>query len=66
MIMSAATRSQAANLEDDGEDGMHITEIFKRHRTTFSFEFFPPKTAESSQQLYANIQHLERLKPSFV
>ncbi len=45
---------------------MHITEIFKRHRTTFSFEFFPPKTAESSQQLYANIQHLERLKPSFV
>ena len=45
---------------------MHITEIFKRHRTTFSFEFFPPKTAESAEQLYANVRRLERLKPSFV
>ena len=45
---------------------MHIQEIFKAHPTTFSFEFFPPKTAETSEQLFQTISHLEALKPSFV
>lgn len=45
---------------------MHINDIFERHHTTFSFEFFPPKTEKSAQALYDNIQELESLQPSFV
>src|SRR3954449_2665728 len=45
---------------------MHIRDIFRAHRTTFSFEFFPPKTDEASQELFANIAQLQALQPSFV
>ena len=45
---------------------MHIQDIFAAHPTTFSFEFFPPKTPESSELLFQTISHLEALKPSFV
>ena len=45
---------------------MHICDIFAQHRTTLSFEFFPPKTDEASEQLYENISELEALQPSFV
>ena len=45
---------------------MHIQDIFSAHATTFSFEFFPPKTEEAAEDLYRNISQLEELKPSFV
>jgi methylenetetrahydrofolate reductase (NADPH) len=45
---------------------MHIQDIFDRNPTTFSFEFFPPKTDEASEELFANIACLQELKPSFV
>jgi len=45
---------------------MHIQDIFQRHETTFSFEFFPPKSKEASESLFASISELEPLKPSFV
>lgn len=45
---------------------MHAQELFDRQRTTFSFEFFPPRTAETAEQLYAAITELEALKPTFV
>ncbi len=45
---------------------MHIHDILKAHPTTFSFEFFPPKTPEASEKLFETIAHLEALKPSFV
>jgi methylenetetrahydrofolate reductase (NADPH) len=45
---------------------VHVQDIFAQHATTISFEFFPPKTRESADQLYENIRHLESLKPSFV
>ena len=45
---------------------MHIQEIFQAHPTTFSFEFFPPKTDEASEELFANIAQLQVLQPSFV
>ena len=45
---------------------MHIQDIFRDHRTTFSFEFFPPKTDEASEELFATIARLEELRPSFV
>ncbi|HEY3790022.1 MAG TPA: methylenetetrahydrofolate reductase [NAD(P)H] [Urbifossiella sp.] len=45
---------------------MHIKDIFAQHRTTFSFEFFPPKTDEASEELFRNIANLQALQPSFV
>jgi methylenetetrahydrofolate reductase (NADPH) len=45
---------------------MHIRDIFRDHPTTFSFEFFPPKTDEASEELFRNIASLQTLHPSFV
>ena len=45
---------------------MHIADIFAQQQTTCSFEFFPPKSADSAEQLFATIAQLEELKPSFV
>ena len=45
---------------------MHIRDIFERDRTTFSFEFFPPKDDQASELLYKSIGELETLSPSFV
>src|SRR6202795_2227052 len=43
-----------------------MPDLFRQHRTTFSFEFFPPKTDEASEELFATIAQLEELQPSFV
>ena len=45
---------------------MHISEILKAGRPTFSFEFFPPKTPQALDQLFENIRQLEPFKPAFV
>ena len=45
---------------------MHILDVFQAHKTTFSFEFFPPKDDKAAEALYAQITELETLKPSFV
>jgi methylenetetrahydrofolate reductase (NADPH) len=45
---------------------MHIRDIFAQHDTTFSFEFFPPKTDEASEELFVTISRLQALQPSFV
>jgi len=45
---------------------MHIDDIFSQRDTTVSFEFFPPKSDEAAESLYANIAELEELRPSFV
>jgi methylenetetrahydrofolate reductase (NADPH) len=45
---------------------MHIRDIFAQHRTTFSFEFFPPKSDEASEELFRAITRLHELQPSFV
>jgi methylenetetrahydrofolate reductase (NADPH) len=45
---------------------MHIQDIFASHPTTFSFEFFPPKTPEAWEELFLNIAELQPLQPSFV
>jgi methylenetetrahydrofolate reductase (NADPH) len=45
---------------------MHIQDIFKNHSTSFSFEFFPPKTDRASDELFATIAQLQVLQPSFV
>src|SRR4051794_25155489 len=45
---------------------MLIRDIFAAHTTTFSFEFFPPKSDDAAEQLFTHIRDLESLKPSFV
>jgi methylenetetrahydrofolate reductase (NADPH) len=45
---------------------MHIKEIFEASPTTYSFEFFPPKTDKASEELFDTIAQLQALKPSFV
>ncbi len=45
---------------------MHIRDIFAANPTTFSFEFFPPKTDEAAESLFTHIRDLETLKPAFV
>src|SRR5271154_2000916 len=45
---------------------MHIRDIFTQHETTFSFEFFPPKTDEAWEELFVTISRLQSLAPSFV
>jgi methylenetetrahydrofolate reductase (NADPH) len=45
---------------------MHIRDIFDRDTTTFSFEFFPPKSDEAWEELFGTIASLQELQPSFV
>lgn len=45
---------------------MKITDLFKKYRRTFSFEFFPPKNYQATLELGINIGQLLKLSPSFV
>ena len=45
---------------------MHIRDILQPGKPTVSFEFFPPKTTESQEQLYTTIRDLEKIYPNFV
>jgi methylenetetrahydrofolate reductase (NADH) len=45
---------------------MRISEILGRGEPCFSFEFFPPKTDEGVEALFASIEDLHRLDPGFV
>jgi methylenetetrahydrofolate reductase (NADPH) len=45
---------------------MRIDQILAGGTPVFSFEFFPPKTAEGERNLYAALAELRTLEPSFV
>ena len=45
---------------------MHIREILRQSKPSFSFEFFPARTEASAEELYQTIRELEPLNPSFV
>lgn len=45
---------------------MLISELLKKHKTTLSFEFFPPKTEKGAENLFKAIEDLKKLDPSFV
>lgn len=45
---------------------MHINEILNSNRICFSFEFFPPRDLETSEQLFGVISELVSLKPAYV
>jgi methylenetetrahydrofolate reductase (NADPH) len=48
------------------ESTTNIIEALGHKKPTLSFEFFPPKSAEASERLFATITELAQLKPSFV
>ncbi|MCK9900789.1 methylenetetrahydrofolate reductase [NAD(P)H] [Parafrankia colletiae] len=43
-----------------------VAECLASGRTSFSFEFFPPKTAEGERQLWTALREIEALHPTFV
>jgi len=45
---------------------MHIADIFKEHKITFSFEFFPPKTDKGWTKLFNSISELMPLDPAYI
>jgi methylenetetrahydrofolate reductase (NADPH) len=45
---------------------MHIKDILKKNKTSFSYEFFPPKTKEASDRLFDTVSKLSSYKPSYV
>ncbi len=45
---------------------MHIDDILNREGPSLSFEFFPPRTLEAGEALYAAISELEPYDPTFV
>lgn len=45
---------------------MYVADILRRNRPTCSFEFFPPKTPEGAERLFATLKELEALRPAFV
>ncbi|MFC2124382.1 methylenetetrahydrofolate reductase [NAD(P)H] [Bacteroidota bacterium] len=45
---------------------MKITDLFRKSKKTYSFEFFPPKNYKSTLELGINVGQLLKLSPSFV
>ena len=45
---------------------MHISKVFKENSIAFSFELFPPKSAEASEQLFSTISDLSPLELAYV
>jgi methylenetetrahydrofolate reductase (NADH) len=45
---------------------MRIDRILASKRPVFSVEFFPPKTAEATEELFATARQLRELEPDFV
>jgi methylenetetrahydrofolate reductase (NADPH) len=43
-----------------------IRDLFRFQKQTFSFEFFPPKTQEDADELFARARELKPLGPSFI
>ena len=56
----------ATRMVNPASKDMHIQDIFRSHTTTFSFEFFPPKSDDAAAELFTTIRHLQELGPSFV
>lgn len=45
---------------------MHIRDLLSGNEAKFSFEYFPPKTAEAAETLFRTISELQHCSPAFV
>ena len=61
-MSSGSTSSDAGRLNPSESIGS----LLRRGWRSFSFEFFPPKDAVGEERLWAAIQELEHLRPTFV
>ena len=61
-----STKSPRSLRHADTTHLMHIRDILASGQTTFSFEFFPPRTVESTERLFQTIAELEAYAPAFV
>ena len=43
-----------------------LSDMYARDGLTFSIEFFPPKTDEGMENLFAAVAELKKLEPDFV
>ncbi len=43
-----------------------VADLLRSGRTTYSFEFFPPRTPEDADRLWQTLDHLQQLEPDFV
>ncbi|AKT52861.1 methylenetetrahydrofolate reductase [NAD(P)H] [Arsenicicoccus sp. oral taxon 190] len=50
----------------DHLSGASIPDMLAKEGTSFSFEFFPPRSDEAEAVLWEAIRHLEKKRPSFV
>lgn len=57
---------RACCIMSDNETAMLVRDIFKETKTSFSFEFFPPKTGGGWEKLFLTVADLTLLKPSWV
>jgi 5,10-methylenetetrahydrofolate reductase len=62
------TRRVIMNTTGDQEaiKGMKVSEILERVKMSISFEFFPPKTEKSAEELFRTVDELIPLTPTFV
>lgn len=45
---------------------MNIADLFKKDKTVFSFEVFPPKKESGIETIYKTLEQLKELKPDFI
>ena len=45
---------------------MHIKDKFRKGKTVFSFEIFPPKKTSPIETIYNTLEQLGDLKPDFI
>ena len=45
---------------------MHVRDVLQSETTSWSFEFFPPKTTKGAESLFRATERLEALQPNFV
>lgn len=43
-----------------------VADLLRSGRTTYSFEFFPPRTPEDAERLWQTLDQLQQLEPDFV
>ncbi len=62
----APQRTRLSRVSGPRRSSPRIADLLVAGRTTFSFEFMPPKTDQAREQLWHAIRQLEPLKPDFV
>jgi methylenetetrahydrofolate reductase (NADPH) len=66
LATGADDRGRRPGKADESVQAMHFRDLFDKHPSSFSFEFFPPRNPAAAEDLFVTIRELEQLKPTFV